>query len=131
MINQNVITSNVSSLSGKQMKHVQVHSIHPKRLISCATLISSLADVYVQMSAITDGGKYSQSFSNIYVDGDEFDIIISRFNHIKTRYIFDNIASYCVGPEYITRHSMNEIHMSEEMRHLSQLSKDPDGYYDS
>ena len=112
------------------MRHIQVHSIHPKRQSFTDNDIKSFEDIFVKLSAITDLGILNVSFTNVYVDGDEFDAIVSKIHHTRSRFIFDQVASVSVGSEYVSRSDNVVITKLDDQWQLSQLSIEPEGYYE-
>ena len=93
----------MTKLRMNNLKHLLVHSIHPKRRIKSNHAFQDFDEIIMRVSAIGDTGHITNFYDKVFICGKEFDTIISNIHKSQQRFLFDNIKNSSSGDGYEER----------------------------
>ena len=93
----------MTKLRMSDLKHLLVHSIHPKRRINSNHAFQDFDEIIMRVSAIGDTGHITKFYDKVYICGKEFDTIISNIHKSEQRFLFDNIKDSSSGDGFEER----------------------------
>ena len=99
----------MTKLRMNDLKHLLVHSIHPRRRIKNNHAFQDFDEIIMRGSAIGDTGHITKFYDKVYICGKEFDTIISNIHKSEQRFLFDNIKDSSSGDGYEERSRDNGI----------------------
>ena len=86
----------LATFNTTNLKHLQVHSIHPRRRVSAGHRFSSMDKLAMHVISITSAGTGSTGFCGVLIFGNELDEIMQDSFLIKT-FLFDIFKESSVG----------------------------------